>query len=113
MPCDWCLEGKCRNSGDETTCDFKTLKRDPISIKNRMDEENQKVMDLMRSQFEDMLTLNNIRVDVRDRLEGIKIMKQMLSDEFKMDYKFTKQLEMTKAFIDFMAKGKRLERKKK
>ena len=108
--CPWCddVEG-CRNR-DESDCDFKTLPMEPNAIKVRMDDENAKILKLMTVKYEDLPSLLKAKAESSDRLQGIRIMKQVYEGKFGMFYHPTNQLEMTKAFLDFMKQGKLLER---
>jgi hypothetical protein len=79
MGCDWCVSGVCR-SGDEKTCDFKTLKLDKDSVNQRIEQE----MDIIEAGLKKMKSCEDVKLldatmkDVGDRIIGIKIMQEAL-----------------------------------
>lgn len=113
MTCPWCKDGVCRNAGDESDCDFKTLEKDPDAIKKRMDEENDKIIKLMKLDYSDKEMYLQAKAKIVDVTGGVAVMKSVLEGEFHANYKFSRQGEMTKALLDFILKGKRLDRAKR
>jgi hypothetical protein len=111
--CPWCDEDLGCRSGDEATCDFKNLAKEPVAIKNRMDAEHKAVLDIISKEYSDPEELNKAKADMNDKLQGIRIMKQVYEEEFNMVYVPSTQLEFTHKLIRFLANVKKLERKKK
>jgi len=88
--CDWCVNGVCR-AGDEATCDFKNLPMEKDAIIKRIDDE----WDVVKLKFAEVKKIKEVTDDIqlltlvnesKDKLEGIKIMREVLLDKFKKNY---------------------------
>lgn len=113
MVCPWCINNPngCFNK-DELTCDFKTLPMEPIAVKKRMDDERETVVSLAKANIETKEELWRTKAEIKDRMEGVMRMKKVYEEKFNMTYAPSNQMEFTKVFLDFMIKGKKIERGK-
>ena len=89
-PCEWCVNNKCR-ANDEEICDFKDLPMELDAIKKRIDDE----WDIVKLKFAEVKKIKEVTDDVqlltlineaKDKLEGVKIMREVLFDKFKKNY---------------------------
>lgn len=86
--CPWCsIDGVCR-SGDEATCDFKTIPMTKDGMKKRIDEEF-KVINSLLSELKKELKREEVQKTmglVRDKVMGIGIIRATLLDKFDINY---------------------------
>jgi ABC-type phosphate transport system auxiliary subunit len=112
--CPWCdKDTGCRNAGDELDCDFKTLLKEPVAIRERIDQENKNILNMISKDFETKEEIEKVKAEMNDKLHGIRIMKQVYEEEFDKIYIPNNQMEFTHKLVKFLAKVKQLERKSK
>jgi len=91
LGCDWCLSGnKCR-SGDEATCDFKTLPMEKDVIIKRIEDEWVIVKQRFEvikglKDFSDGLQIATLVNEVKDKIQGVSIMRQVCLERFKINH---------------------------
>jgi len=115
-PCEWCVKDKCR-ANDEEICDFKDLPMEPEAIKKRIDDE----WGIVKLKFAEVKKIKEVTDDVqlltlineaKDKLEGIKIMRQVLLDKFSKNYFPEKNVfNFTKLILDVNKHMKKLKQK--
>ena len=84
IECRWCVNGQCR-SGDEQNCDFKTLLYEKQAIIDRINGEYRVVEDTLRNAK--TMDKNECKNILRDKLMGMKIMVEVLRNDFNCQYK--------------------------
>jgi hypothetical protein len=84
MDCKWCINSQCR-SGNEKDCDFKTLPYEKEAIIERINEEFGLVEDALRNAKN--TDKQQTKEFIRDKLVGMKVMVEVLRDDFHCQYK--------------------------
>lgn len=113
VACLWCENNICR-SGNEETCDFKSLPMEADAIKKRIASEFEKVFDDMirikeTKEIEDYSAFNSLILGVRDKVEGMKIMRQVLLAKFGVNYFPVSLFKFAKLIIDADKQMRRLK----